>query len=306
MENILLIELLEKVLGTGVPTSNNNYKFYCPQCKHSKRKLEVNLTNYSWNCWVCGVSNNFKGVKLTSLFKKLNVTGDKLTELAKLTKTHVFVDKSFKVAFKLSLPNEFKPINTDTFIARAAKSYLQKRGITDIDVKRYNIGFCETGIYEKMIVIPSYNINGELNYFSTRSFDEKAYKKTQNPPTSKNVIGFEAHINWNVPIIICEGALDAISIRRNAIPLYGKIISQELLKKIIESKVEKIYIALDNDALKDAIKHCETLLSYGKKVYLIEMDGKDPNSMGFENFTLLAQKTKKLTFSKLLELKMKT
>ena len=50
------------------------------------------------------------------------------------------------------------------------------------------------------------------------------------------------YINWNLPIILCEGAFDAMAIKRNAIPLFGKKISTTLMKKIIESNVEKIYL----------------------------------------------------------------
>jgi hypothetical protein len=44
--------------------------------------------------------------------------------------------------------------------------------------------------------------------------------------SDKNIIGFENMINWNVPIVLCEGAFDAIAIKRNAIPLFGKNISK--------------------------------------------------------------------------------
>ena len=112
------------------------------------------------------------------------------------------------------------------------------------------------------------------------------------------------YINWDLPIILCEGAFDAMTIKRNAIPLFGKKISNNLMKKIIESKVEKIYLALDDDALKDAFKHAETFLSYGKKVYLIEMKGKDPNELGFNAFTKLLHNAIKLTTSILLKKKL--
>ena len=78
-------------------------------------------------------------------------------------------------------------------------------------------------------------------------------------------------------------------------------ISTTLMKKIIESKVEKIYLALDEDALKDAFNHAETFLSYGKKVYLIEMGDKDPSELGFEAFTKLLHKATKLTTSTLMK-----
>ena len=75
------------------------------------------------------------------------------------------------------------------------------------------------------------------------------------------------------------------------------------MKKIVGSQVQKVYIALDNDALKDAIKHCEKLLSYGKEVYLVELDGKDANEIGFTHFLDILEQTQPLTFSALISKK---
>ena len=72
-------------------------------------------------------------------------------------------------------------------------------------------------------------------------------------PMAGSEIGFEYFINWNVPVILCEGIFDAIAIKRNAIPLLGKTIQKSLMKRIINSSVEKIYIALDKDAIKQAL-----------------------------------------------------
>ena len=36
--------------------------------------------------------------------------------------------------------------------------------------------------------------------------------------------------------------------------------------KLVTSTVKKVYIALDKDAYKDALKHCQTLIDYGKEV----------------------------------------
>ena len=70
------------------------------------------------------------------------------------------------------------------------------------------------------------------------------------------------------------------------------------------SSVEKIYIALDRDAQKQALDFCEKLMNEGKEVYLVDMEDKDPSEMGFTNFTNLIQETYPLTFSKLLEKKL--
>ena len=111
-----------------------------------------------------------------------------------------------------------------------------------------------------MIIIPSYDANGNLNYFTGRSFEKEPYIKYRNPEASREIIPFELFINFDLPLVLCEGPFDAIAIKRNAIPLLGKNIQDSLMKKIVQSTVEKIYIALDTDAMKQAHKICKNIL----------------------------------------------
>ena len=91
--------------------------------------------------------------------------------------------------------------------------------------------------------------------------------------------------------------------KRNCIPLFGKQISLNLMKKILESNVNKIYIGLDPDALSKSIEYCEMLMSFGKEVYLIELKEGDVNEVGFHKFLNIIQNTYPLTFTKLIQLK---
>ena len=116
---------------------------------------------------------------------------------------------------------------------------------------------------------------------------------------------FELFVNFNLPLVLCEGPFDAIAIKRNAIPLLGKNIQDSLMKKIVKSTVEKIYIALDTDAMKQALKFAEYFINQGKEVYLVELDGKDPSDMGFAHFTKLIQNTFPLSQYGLMEQKLK-
>ena len=90
-------------------------------------------------------------------------------------------------------------------------------------------------------------------------------------------------VNWNEPITIVEGAFDAIAVKRNAIPLFGKIILDNLKKKIIEHNVKDIYIALDTDAREKALDICQYFIDNGINVYLIELGDKDPSELGYRN-----------------------
>jgi DNA primase len=306
MVNELLVNLVNSVLGTGKRTARGNQSYTCPFCHHHKPKLEVNFTESSeginqWACWTCGK----KGKSIRSLFKQIQVDASYFHELKKLVKNVSSYDVGEITQTILELPKEFKTfLNNKDLIARHALAYLKKRNITTSDILKYNIGYCDSGQYSKMIVIPSYDNNGKLNYFTARSFEKDPYTKYRNPETSRDIIPFELFTNWDLPIILCEGPFDAMAIKRNAIPLFGKNIQSSLMKKLVESKVQKIYIALDNDAVKQALKFCEQLLDVGKEVYLVELQGKDPSEMGFKHFTKLIQTTIPLTQYKLMEKKL--
>ena len=309
MENAALLVLIESVLGKGTPTSKGNYAFKCPFCSHHKNKLEISLRTTAkkenfWHCWVCDT----KGKYIRSLFKQVKATLDKFKDLNLLIQP---TNAEYIVPTEtLVLPAEFislSNIHSDKITqieAKHALQFLTKRNVTKDDIIKYNIGFCKEGSYSDRIIIPSYDAKGILNYFIARAYKDSD-RKYKNPPiASKEIIGLELYINWDAPIILCEGMFDAITIKRNCIPLLGKVLHDKLMEKIVKSSVDRIYIALDNDAKKDALKHAEKLMSYGKEVFMVELDGKDANESGFESFLNTLEHTEPLTFQSLLEKKL--
>jgi DNA primase len=307
MVNQLLVTLVNSVLGSGKATARNNYAYSCPLCNHHKPKLEVNLTENRegknpWHCWACDA----RGTTIYNLFKQLEVDPNKYKELSSLVKTSKSI-KETQIASTVTLPDEYISLNdvdNSDIMARHALAYLKRRNISKYDIIKYNIGYCKEGLYKNMIVIPTYDADGRLNYFTARSFEKEPYVKYRNPSASRDIIPNEHLINWNIPIVLCEGPFDAIAIKRNAIPLLGKNIQNSLMKKIVTSVVDKIYIALDRDAIKQALKFCDKLMAEGKEVYLVDMQDKDPSEMGFENFTKLIQNTIPLTYYDLMEQKL--
>jgi len=306
MINHILVTLVDSVLGQGKKTSNGNYAYHCPFCHHHKPKLEINFTENKqghnpWHCWVC----NTRGKTIVGLFKKTEASPEKTAEAKSYVKSGYEVEETV-VKNTLKLPEEFTPLypTPSGISAKHALFYLKKRNITTEDIIKYNIGYCEFGEYANMIVIPSYNANGELNFFVGRSFEKESFRKYKNPSVSKDIIPFELFINWESPIVLCEGPFDAMAIKRNAIPLLGKHIQNNLMKKIVTSKVEQIYIALDKDAQKDALDFCEVFMNEGKEVHLIDMEDKDPSEMGFKSFLNLLHKSTPLTLSGLLSRKL--
>ena len=309
MKNLKLLQLLESVLGKGKPTSGDNIAFFSPFVSHYKPKLEINInTNHAgentWHCWI----SDKKGRSIVTLFKQLNLSKEKFEQLNRIIETTRYRSKDTGVEKQevIQLPEEYRPlwIKKLTPDYRNAIHYLTNRGITIFDIIKYRIGYCESGEYAGKIIIPSYNSAGQLNYFVSRAFYKNDKFKHKNPKISKDIIGFEMFINWAEPIILCEGSFDAIAIKRNAIPLFGKIIQPALQKKIIEERVRNIYICLDADALKNAIQIAQRFMGEGLNVYFIELQDEDASELGFKKITEILADTDVLTFEGLMQLKM--
>ena len=308
MKNVKLLQLLESVLGKGKPTSGNNIAFFSPFVSHYKPKLEIDIATTSdgenaWHCWI----SDKKGRSISTLFKQLNLGKQYFEKLEKIIQSsRRRVTTEIKTQVTLALPEEYRPlwIKKSTPDYRNALHYVTQRGITVFDILKYRIGYCESGEYSGKIIIPSYDASGQLNYFVSRAFYRADSQRHKNPKVSKDIIGFELFINWSQPIILCEGAFDAIAIKRNAIPLFGKIIQPALQKKIIEERVRDIYICLDPDALRNALKIAERFMAEGLNVYFVELQEGDASELGFQEITQRIADTDIMTFESVMQKKM--
>ena len=301
MDYTFLLGSIENLLGKSHKKARENHAFHCPFCNHRKPKLEINFHTDEkgenpWECWVC----NTRGRTIRSLLRQLKTPRDQAKEILKYLPKGTQTNYYSKGV--IELPKEFKHLYTadsNSFAANQVKKYLYERGLTDHDFIKYGIGYCTSGEYGGRIIIPSYSESNSLNYFVARTYDGNYYKY-KNPEASKDIIFFENLINWNLPIILCEGVFDAMAIKRNAIPILGKSLSKKLYSKILTSPVSDIYIALDDDAQDRALQISEQFLNQGKKVFLLDIKEKDPSEMGFNSFTTFAQKADELDLSSLM------
>ena len=306
MSHNKLINLLNRVIGnSGIKLRKlNEYMYWSPFISHHKPKLQINIKTQKWHCWV----SNQGGHNLFQLFKKVNATNKQFTELRNIVgeTSYKYPSDISKKEEKVELPKQYKPLWEDGYSIQRkhALVYLYNRGNTKDDIIKYSIGFCDEGLYNNRVIIPSYDVEGVLNYFIARDVYKSKFKY-RNPPISKDIIGFELFVNWEEPIILCEGAFDAIAIKRNAIPLFGKTILPKLNKKIYESKVSDIYIALDRDALSDSLKMMESFMNNGINVYLLEFKDKDPSELGFEPCLNLIRDANKADFMSLIKYKLR-
>ena len=300
-----IINLLNRVLtsnGTKL-RKQDEYMYWSPFISHHKPKLQINIVTGKWHCWV----SNAGGHNLFQLFKKLNATNDQFTELRGMVDetSYGYESKEVKKEGKVELPKEFLSLvyKHPSPVYKNAMMYLQRRGITYEDILKYNIGYCDQGLYTNRVIIPSYDEDGQLNFFVGRDIFESKMKY-RNSPTPKDVVGFELFINWDEPIVLCEGPFDAIAIKRNVIPLFGKTILSNLKRKIIEKKVKQVYISLDRDAFQDSLKMVEDFMKNDIDVYFVNLPEKDPSDLGFEKIIPLLKETEKMKFSDLMRYKL--
>ena len=287
-ENALMVELLDGIFGKSKLhyPSKGQISYDCPVCSYDlkgmdkldgKGNLEINYAQHVFKCWVCGETHNTKG-HLGYLIDRYGKRKDK--ELYELIRPDEFkrVDKEYD---ELKLPKDFK-LATDGnqyhIPFREMRNYLKRRGVTDEMIEKHQIGYSLEGDYAYRIIIPSFDEEGELNYYTGRSWNPNSKSKYKNPEAEKQIIIFnESLIDWEQDIYLCEGPFDSLFLP-NSIALLGKKMSDILFETLYDKAKKDIIIVLDSDAWEDS-KRLYFKLSGGRlygKIKVVKLpDGKD-------------------------------
>jgi len=268
--------LLSSALGE-YRRSGDELLFFCPFCQHHKRKLSVNLKTNNYKCWVCDErGKNVRRLLKTRLTHSQLYEWDKLNNVVDLTQLddNIFQEQIITLEEVIQLPEEFVSLANKNLplSSKFAMRYLLDRGYTKEDIVMWKVGYCSNGEYEGRVIVPSFNDNGDINYFVARSYADK-FPKYMNPKVSKDIVFNELYLDWNKDIILVEGVFDAMK-AKNAIPLLGSTLNQKsnLFKKIVYYEPD-VYIALDPDAEKKASQLIENLIQYDLNLYKIDVSG---------------------------------
>lgn len=298
------VAIISDVLGEYT-RSNKEFLFFCPFCTHHKKKLSVNLEKDKWKCWIC----NSSGKTISYLVKKFGDSDtrsrwskfDQLIDISDFEETleFIFEHGEEKVETKIDLPKEYVSLHnkSPSLSGMVAKQYLRHRDITEKHILKYSIGYCSTGEYAGRVVIPSFDEEGNINYFISRTY-EKHFIKYKNPPLNKSKIIFnELFLDFTQPITVVEGVFDAIIAGDNAVPLLGSSLSLDsrLFKRIIENQTP-VYLCLDQDAKEKQFTIAEKLIKYGIEVKIVDIgNAKDVGSMDSVEFLQFKQQATSFT-----------
>lgn len=307
------VSLLNKVLKQKARIrKGTDAVYFCPKCKHHKRKLEVNLNTGKYNCWVC----SFSGLNLITLLKKIGAPREYfglLTSSNAWNRTPTnsdemvlnFEESKPDVKSEVVLPKEYIPIKnvSNSIEYKNAVRYLLNRHVTKFDILRYQIGYCESGEFSHRIIVPSYNKDGFLDFFVGRSYYESTLKYN-NSVASKNFIGFGSLIDFSQEITLVEGVFDAFAVRYNCIPMFGKTLSRELKSELLSNPPPVVNVLLDSDARRESESIIEFLLKNNINTRFINIGEKDPSVLGFSGTWDLIRNSPLMNFETMVSMKM--
>ena len=289
--NNLLLTLITEVLGKPKKSNKHRgqYAYDCPVCSaekglpngDGKGKFEVNVKRGVYKCWVCHDTNQTHG-SIKKLFRSFGGPGI----WAKVKKLGIDLSKDTKrikpeEVGEVHLPKgfvRFEDANSNSLVWKQGWNYLtKKRKLTEETIFKHNMGFTtEDKEYENRIIIPSYDKDGELNYFTARSWLSYTKMRYKNPDIPRETIIFnENMINWDGTIYLVEGPLDHVVVH-NSIPLLGKDIHDKLISTIMEKATGYIVILLDGeDKVWNTVKKIYSKLNVSKlynKIKVIKLN----------------------------------
>ena len=255
--------MFENFSNVRVSSNGNHYNCRCVLCgdsstNQSKRRfnLEFNSGEPIYHCFNCGKSGNF--IQLYSLVKGITYDEAK-REFRKFDANMIkrgFNNKKPKQK-KLDIPQPTYhnyitgdcvsiDDNVDGIVLNAYKNKL-KDFIKSRKTHSHKLLIAYKGKYKGRIIIPIYDIIGNILFFQGRAIENNP-KKYDNPPVEKSYIILNSDkFDRSKYIIVTEGIFDALSIGNQGTTCLGASVNDVFLSQIIHKTDIGLILALDND-----------------------------------------------------------
>ena len=288
------IEFVRKVFGEVIVARDGvNVAARCPKCgKSNKKKFSINIESWACHCWVCGIKGKDP---YRIILQHIDPSRAQEFKSRFLSQKSCFKNEIYETfnEEKVSLPENIVPLFGKRIFRdpdiKNCLSYLKMRGVTPEDVWYFKLCSSVSGKFRRRIIVPSFDADGELNYFSARSIDSDVFLKYINSKARKKDIIFnEINLDWSQEITLTEGPFDLFKCNQNATCLLGSKLSSSsyLFKKIVSNRTP-VLLALDRDMRKDARKIADLLEDYNINVRVIDLgEFQDVGEMNKKDFHL--------------------
>lgn len=252
---------------------------------HHKKKLQINIEDNVFNCWVCSYSGF-----IIKLLKDEATSRQKNQYLD----TIEFLDRDdADEEFDLEPPPYNSFLLNALHIPKAVRSleWLRENcGASDELIYQLKIGYCSEGDYGGRLIFPSYSEQGRLNFYVTRDIDRSDRWKYLNCAGVKlrSFIFNEILIDWSKPVMFVEGIkayIKHFDLSCNIIPLMGSRFNGDyrVFRKSIIEDVPKVYVALDHEAQEKALEIMELYDFFGVNARMISFsDVSQPDNLATE------------------------
>lgn len=333
----MFLDYLEQHLGEPrFNSSGLEAQWDCPFCEmrgetpDTRKRFRMHIHKLVGYCFNCGWSGNavqfvrdYQRVNWYEAFDVVNfyedfrpLPQDVFEEVFdKLYLEGVDLDENKKY---IKLPEDFKTLyNTKSLQAKRFWEYARKRHLTDKQVKKHGVGFCPEGVVvlenkkevrlNNHLIVQTFDDNNKPLYWMGRAIIDGIKPKAFNPVGKSNTIN-KSDVIFNLNnakktgvAVITEGVFDATTIGESGVALFGKTMSVRQMIQIIKADLEAVYIMLDPDALREALKIADMLNKHMSDVYLCILKEGDPNSIGRKGCLELIKNAEK--YNKLSALK---
>ena len=278
------------------------FAFFCPFCIHrlgdesDKPKLRVNLDKGMACCFRCeygcksmkqllrDINGGKLGVEELKVLQAEGVpVGAGLVHTTVVQTLNPSKAKREDSLLAVPPPKEAIPLwgdGLDKIIARPAKIYLMKRGVTKALLKRHRVMYCPTGKRTGHLVFPIF-MEGKSVYWTTR-FCGEAKMKSYNPSNTPGyytrehvLLGYDACVAKSV-VPIVEGPFSMMAFP-HAVATMGKNISDyqvKLFEALAGYGTKEFVLALDAEV--DPGPYLRRLTPCLPLVSCLQLDWGDP------------------------------
>lgn len=257
---------LERNAGHVTPSGRDHVQTDCPLCGKAAH-LYVNTVTGAWDCKKCGEAGG--PVRLIVAMERVS-TGEarrilasqalpyiprlkgELREMLDATKARPAAPK-----VDVDLPPEYLPCWDGTTLR--VPVYLRERGVSDDEIKRFRLGYCERGRYAGRVVFPVASLYGRS--FTTRLTVRGEPRYLAGDEAGRLIFGWDVALEVGPPYVVCEGPMDALAVYRAGfapMALMGKTLRRSQLNQL-KTLDGPFTLVLDEDATTEMFDEVQKL-----------------------------------------------